>query len=529
MAQIKTYFRSHHWRHENFSTEWRYSQCGTFWQDSAPLQQSNSLESFAKALTLLNGFYAVMQQQPGKLLAAVDHIRSIPLFYGQRQGRVFVSDEAEWVRQQVGDELMDDQARQEFQLTGYVTGSDTLFPNVKQLQAGECLMVTEQSHTPKIETRRYYRFLHTEPREYDEALLKEELDQVAVASIQRLIDYAGDRQIVVPLSGGYDSRLIVTLLKRLGYNNILTFTYGVPGNKESQYSKQVAEALGLRWHFVEYSNELWRNAWQSDERWQYQKWGSGWSSIAHVQDWLAVKLMKAQMIVDSDCIFVPGHTGDFISGGHIPQEVEFDKPTSSKELGDAVIRKHYSLAPIHRISSRTESEWSKRIIALAEIDEIKKGQDLANAFEKWEWQERQAKFICNSVRVYEFFGYDWWLPLWDKEFVKFWQDVPLELRNGREWYVEYVNSAYRESSSGYGINNASDKNNVLKRIKAVINSYLPFFVREKISEIRKLKSIENNPLCVFGRVTRSTWLRYSKLGYSQNGITAKIFLDDAHK
>lgn len=523
MAQIKTYFRSSHWQHKNLAVEWSYSQCGTFWQDATPIQRANSLESFAEALTTLNGFYALVQQQSGKLLAAVDHIRSIPLFYGQCEGTVFLSDEAEWVRQQVGDEAMDDLARQEFQLAGYVTGPDTLFPNVKQLQAGECLLVTEQAGTPKIETRRYYRFLHTEPCEYDEALLKQGLDETAVASIQRLIDYANGRQIVVPLSGGYDSRLIVTLLKRLGYENILTFTYGVPGNKESQYSKQVAETLGLRWHFVEYSNELWRNAWQSDARWQYQKWGSGWCSVAHVQDWLAVKIMKENGSIDSDAVFVPGHSGDFVAGSHIPDAAFTGEPLDLEDVCRALFQGHYKLAPVNSFSSQ-EQEWLGRIKGKTEAGKVEHAWQYADTYEKWDWQERQAKFICNSVRVYEFFDYDWWLPLWDKEFVRFWQYVPLELRKAREWYIEYVKRTYVSQTvvKNKELDNASDS--LISEIKKYFLN-VPF--AKEIYSYIKPRISKQHPLALYGRHTSKVHEELQRSGFSILGLNAYDFLKRA--
>lgn len=190
------------------------------------------------------------------------------MFYALKGSDFFLSDDAEWVREKVGNTTMDEIAKEEFQLTGYVTGQDILYPSVKQLQAGEFLSINANEETQQLKTERYYRFLHTEPENYDEQDLYKKLDAATLASIDNLIRYANGRHIVIPLSGGYDSRLIATLLKRRGYENILTFTYGVPGNKESAYSKKVADALGLKWHFIEYSNELWREAWQTEERLQ---------------------------------------------------------------------------------------------------------------------------------------------------------------------------------------------------------------------------------------------------------------------
>src|SRR5690606_29501774 len=35
------------------------------------------------------------------------------------------------------------------------------------------------------------------------------------------------------------------------------------------------------------------------------------------------------------------------------------------------------------------------------------------------WQERQAKFISNSCRVYEFFGFEFYLPFWHTKLVNY--------------------------------------------------------------------------------------------------------------
>jgi asparagine synthase (glutamine-hydrolysing) len=497
--------------------------------NNAKFDVNGSVIEWDKSLKSANGFYALVCRHSNRLIAAVDHVRSIPLFYGQTDEVFYLSEDAEWVRQKVGDIKFDPLAREEFQLTGYVTGRDTLFPNVKQLQAGEFLVVEHGPSGFEVNCHRYYRFLHTEPGEYDEFFLRHALEKAAVASVKRLIDYADGRQIVVPLSGGYDSRLIVTLLKKLDYKNILTFTYGVPGNKEAQYSKYVANALGLKWHFVKYSNDLWRDDWNTDEGWQYQQSGSGWSSLAHIQDWLAVKNLKEQEFVNEDCIFVPGHSGDFVAGSHIPDKAFIETSFCKKDVVMSIIDDHYNLAPLG-LSKQSKEFWCQHVDRILETTEcISTPWQYADAYESWDWQERQAKYICNSVRVYDFFQYDWWMPLWDLEFVKFWESVPLALRKERQWYVEFVKSIFQELSKdncAINLKNASvPRSKTLKKVFNSLPSKMKFILKNKI----KFNHLKNHPHCVLGMLSEDIWKSYYRKGYSQIGVLNSVFLLSAER
>lgn len=506
---------------------------GEYWHRSAGRMENASgpgigCESDIYAmLERSNGFHATVIKGKDYVVAGVDHVRSIPLFYCQLGNALFLSDDAEWVRQASGEIEMDPTSREEFQLTGYVTGSDTLFANVKQLQAGEYLRAVEREGRLKITTDRYFQFTHNEPERYDVQVLKESLESAALNSIRRLILYADGRQIVIPLSGGYDSRLIAVLLKRLGYDRVATFTYGTRGNREAVRSRQVADALGLKWLFVEYTEQLWADAWKAPEREKYQRWASGWSSLAHLQDWLAVRVLKDCKILDADCVFAPGHSGDFIAGSHIPGIAFTQEFLSAERCAQEIIDHHYNLAPMPELRLG-RSFWAKRIASCLGSRACELPWQFADTYEMWDWQERQAKFICNSVRVYEFFGYDWWMPLWDKEFVAFWGTVPLSLRQGREWYAKWVQECFEQAAPGKVVPAAQ------------INPLLGMLLRQCRQIAAKFPTAERIAgEALRRRARRDTFLRVRGLeereyaeglltrGYKHNGIFADLFLKEA--
>jgi asparagine synthase (glutamine-hydrolysing) len=516
-----------------------FQQKGQIFVDQSPrtigqvaqcVQESATAHALKASLNQFNGFYAWVEQSPGFIRAAVDHIRSLPLFYACVNGHFHLSDDAEWVRQKAGDREMDPVSRQEFQLAGYVTGADTLFPHVKQLQAGEFLVAEDRRGGVHVQPHRYCRFLHAEPEQVDTTALLKELDGIAIASITRLIAHADGRQIVVPLSGGYDSRLIVTLLKRLGYENVCSFSYGLPGNKEATYSKRVADALGLRWHFVKYNDERWREAWAGNDRKTYQQRAAGWTSIPHVQDWLAVKCLKEQNVLEPDCVFAPGHGGDFVAGSHIPKQARRGAPATLSQLTEATFSNHYRLARFQVAPKPDKAFWANRILDRAERWLIEDGVTLADAMEKWDWQERQAKFICNSVRVYEFYGYDWWMPLWDVEFMRFWEHVPLELRKGTALYLTYVRQeTHKQDSTGTlsQLTNASDPG-LLTKMAVWTNAVSSPWILNYARSVRRVlsRALGNDPRRAFPGGIHILNRDAAKHAWGVNGMLAYAFLKD---
>ena len=382
-------------------------------------------QRFAGLLCALNGNFAVVVRMDGLLFAAVDRLRSILLFYGEHDGTLCVSDDAFWVKEQVRDTVPDPLSVKEFMLTGYVTGSDTLFPNVKQLQAGECLHWTAGEGRPRLSTHRYYRWIRGDYADATQEELCAEMDCMHLRVFERLLESTEGRTIVVPLSGGHDSRLIVTMLKRLGREDVICFSYGRPGNRESEVSRRVAETLGYPWRFVPYSRKSWR-VWYNSAEWQaYSRYACGLCSLPHLQDWPAVWVLREQGQVPDDAVFIPGHS-----------VVYEERPVEEELVIDAILRYHYSL--FDWAGRRHELYPLFRARILRTLGDLAVFPDNASAFESWDVAERQPKFITNSLRVYEFWGYDWRVPLWDNEMMAYWTRVPLHLRVGKRLYKAAV-------------------------------------------------------------------------------------------
>ena len=477
---------------------------------------SLSARQIEQLLTACSGFFAFVLERSNDVIAAVDRIRSIPIFYS-RQQRWLVSDSAEWIRQNCTNISPDTTGRTEFLLAGYVTGRNTLFEQIKQLQAGELAVFSADG----LEARRYIAFDHEEPAEWSSEALEARLDEVSLRVFGRLTRYADGRPIIVPLSGGYDSRFVVTMLRRLGYQNVLCFSYGVPGNAESTLSQSIARSLGYEWTFAEYSDEAWRAAWSSYDAAAYRLMAVGHSSLpAGVQDWLAVRTLLARGELPPDGIVVPGHAGDFVAGSHIP-DVVFRRDRFSKEdLIASIVNGHLSNAAAPSDSALLDVRRTLEG-SLSDMD-CESPVAFANAYEYWDWQERQAKYIANAVRTYDFFGLDWWMPLWDLEFMNYWRAAPLALRAGRAFFISFIQRQYAATAALNGPlpQNASDR-----PARRAIAQLLPRWVKDGLRRWIGRTDLHQHPLRFAALVPRSRLGDMLKTKHNIIGMYSRLYLE----
>lgn len=446
--------------------------------------QRKSENARIKALCKANGFFAAVHVSVNEVFAAVDRIRSIPLFYSVKNSKLFISDDPYWIKEQLGTVKPDEGARNELLLTRYITGRDTIYKEIKQLLPGEYLSVnTDEPLANQKMVSRYYTFEHAEKLNLPVEDLHKKHGEALDRAFGRFVEWAQGRPVIVPLSGGYDSRLVVLMLKRMKYENIHTFSFGKPDNPDAAVSRKAAENLGLPWLFVPYDPESMFSRTNSSEWREYNRMADGMCCTCFDRDWPAVWQLKKEGLIPEDGIFVPGHSGDFISGGHIREGFADRKTVSRNEFAKEVLDRHYTMWKWSGQKEILEPLLQKRILSCIDLKGDMAGESAVDMYEKWVWQEFQSKYLVNGVRVYEFWGFDWWLPLWDHEYMDFWSGMPLKFRLNRRLYNDYVFRLYSDMA-GISLGEARIRNDSLS-----VLSQLAF---NAINSVKRL--IRNTPV-----------------------------------
>jgi asparagine synthase (glutamine-hydrolysing) len=428
------------WHHSTDTScrGWCFDQHGVFRSGNALVELFSGINTRAgitDKVASLNGCFCVVTQRDGVVLAVVDRVRSQPLFYTKYSTDPILSDDARTAASALPAIKIANAPLVEFLLTGYVTGNDTLPEGLFQLNAGQVLVWMPGTSEPEIED--YFVYQHQDSDPEPEPRLEEQLEELHMDIARRLVESAAGRQVLIPLSGGLDSRLIARCLARLKAPDVLCFSYGNPRAREAKISKAVADTLSLPWIFVPHTREMWYQAYNSQIRKEFYQYADNLSASAHIQDWLAVRELRDHRLVSEDAVFVPGHSADFLQGSHLPSLFSSKQQFTQDEVADAIIARHYRLWNYNNVDPSLRETLKGRITAGIQSP-VMDQETAAGTFETFDWRERQAKFIVNSVRVYEFFGYQWRLPLWDNALMDFWSRIPLRYRMGRALYLRYA-------------------------------------------------------------------------------------------
>jgi asparagine synthase (glutamine-hydrolysing) len=482
------------------------------------------LEEWAAGMRRTNGFFAVVQRRGGEVFASVDRARSIPLFYAVAGGQAYLSDDARWVCGRMGAREGGEPAATEYLLSTFVTGRDTLVPGLHQLTGADVLRLAPGPAGMQAELRRYWEYADAPDPSVRRDELNDRFEGVLTRSFQRLIQVADGRPIVVPLSGGNDSRLLLTMLKRLKYPSLTAFTYGRPDNREAVVSKQVAELLGVPWHFISYDNRSWRKWFRSPERRAYYDMADGLSSLPLLLDWPAVGELKRRGIAPEGSVFVPGLSADLHAGSRSKRFPQLYRPglPPREQVVQVLLRSSFALWDWSGREAELHPVLAERVAA--GLGDYSRFSDGGQALEAWETRERQSKYTVNSVRAYEFWGYDWWVPFWDAEFLDFWPDVPVDLRMSRKLYRPFVERMFAEATGLPQAEQPPTANHgwvgpAAKRL--VLNTPLYPLARSAYRLVRSYAEYDRHLIAWYGMVPRDVFLRTSGWNSVLSFLTAE--------
>ncbi len=377
----------------------------------------------------------IIRSDQGMILGS-DPMGFFPVFYGKTEKGWWVSDKPSGFPAATPERTPNTDAFDEFLSAGHVLGNETLLKGVYRVRPGE-LVRLNNDHS--LDAFPLFEFLPSAPSGDNQSELKDQLLGILDRASRRLVRSLNGKTAVVPLSGGYDSRLIACMLKKAGYEKVVCFTYG-RRTHETDLSERVAGILGYPWVFVNYES-LEAAGFLTDPVFlSYCDYAGNLTSMPFLQEYFGVKHLQENQLIPGESIFLPGHPGDNLGGSFIARGVKGNH--RPEQLSSLISRVFFHFIPLNRTR---KNMIGQRISAW--LDQKPEWKDLkvegySPQIEGWNFSERLPKFIFNSARVFPFFQYGIRFPLWSRELAVFFSQVPYGLRENKYLYNKALEEGY---------------------------------------------------------------------------------------
>ncbi len=433
-----------------------FDSYNTFLQGYSLLSYFDNIASeseFLERLISANGLFSVIISSGNFNAIAVDNTRIYPLYFTNSG---VVSDDPHTLP---NEGLSNSYIVDYYKATSTIPEGYTLIKNIFQVKPSHFAIFNQKNSWQQIPYQTYCCKLQDEYV----AEIKDVIDTFEHIT-QRLIESCKGRQIVIPLSGGYDSRLIATLLTKHGYKNVIAYTIGKKDSNDCVIASKVAQILNIQLYVIDITsesaiNECYAN---KNEFKQYFQHIGNYSNFTWMFEYAAIKQLKKMKVLSTDAIFVPGHSGDSIAGSHI-QKANVTPDDNAKSL----TRKILYISNEFGYKQTLHTETYKYFKTLLDA-----GFTPYSAYQNYILQNRQCHNIINSARVYEFFGYDVRLPLWDKQLISLFKKIPYSQLHNCTLYNSAVTLLFNKFKVNF-LKEYSNTNPTKVMLKRIIKRLLP--------------------------------------------------------
>lgn len=429
-------------------------------------------DQFIRKLKKINGFFTVLLKISDSIFVASDTTRIFPLFYSVNNSQLYISDDIIFLKKKISILETNKIAAIDFRASGFTMGNKTLLKNIYQLQSSEYLIFQKIT---LVSQGFFFNYATNNDNKSTYFKLKEQAIVVFENAFKRLITSLNGRPVALPLSGGFDSRLIAVMLKKHNYKNVICYTYGKKGNIEIENSKKTAKALNFKWIFIEYSEELINNYIDSKIFREFVDYSCKYTSMPSLQGYFSVKYLSENNLIPSNSIFIPGYAGDLLGGSQytkiIPNKL---KPSN---ISNILLKEKFFNGTIKKTSKKAIKKRIEKV--LIDFDDSYKSKIASTVFENYDIKEKIAKLIFKASNLYTFFEYEHRFPFWDIELLAFFRDVPSKYKNGKYLYDDILKNNY---FNNYDVNfekeiQPSLYNLYIQKIKNKIKPFFPYFIK----------------------------------------------------
>lgn len=427
---------------------------------AAYFEQATTLAQLTRMCKALNGIFAVIVHKDDFLAIGMDLTRVYPVFYAYQGGEWCITDNPYHLL--TAQSLCSKRACKHIRSLDTVFATETLVEGIKKMAVAE---VRDLQADGSSFAACYFHY--TIFRKECSDLTSQALYGVLKASVKRLITVAAGRQIVMPLSAGYDSRIVITLLKECGYPRVLTFTMGTEATQsECHVASKVAQTLGYP-HYKLNLHNIAQSLDYKDFDAYVQHLGA-LSNFCWTSEYVCFKHLKQQGLIENDAVVVPGHAGDFFAGIELSkaQVTEKDSFTTLaiRLLCTAFESKtSWCLLPQVRRQLKQQAVWGDYSPALY-LDFV--------------FRNRLSQFASNSARAYTFYGHQVAFPLWDTEFLQAMRQLSFSQLRHCALYKTCVEQVFAQHSVAFPKVFPDDKTYKKQFFKNLLRSVMPqWFLR----------------------------------------------------
>ena len=386
------------------------------------LSNKNDLVKFTKKQ---DGFFRFVIWNKDFIFSAVDQIASKSILYKIDKKKLSIYIDPPLQKKIDQDALVD------IYYSGYTTHNETIYKNIKTLLPGEYIFLDNKKR--QYEKSKWNNF---SPIYNTKINNNKNFEEVIFSVFSKIKKRNTNKNFLVPLSAGFDSRLIVSAMKKIEMN-FDTFTYGFRNQRDFRITKEICKKLDVK-NYQIVMNSKNTDIYNSQKFNKFLNFNNYGISANNFGDYGPLFYLD-QKINKNEFIIINGQAGDFLTGGHLPVDIISKKNSIEKNkslLLSYILNKHYSLwTPV-------KNDFKKRYINHVNEIYFKKSKnyiDLLKAYERYEFENRQSKWVTGQQKVYDFFGYAWELPLWKTSVMNFFgNNLSLNEKINQSFYKKFL-------------------------------------------------------------------------------------------